>query len=62
MRELLVRALLHQTTRGRDGAAEAAALLAAAVDNPRLQLLIPRSQAPFSAIQRVGHLRFARTT
>ena len=45
MRELLVRGLLHKATRGRhrDGAAEAAALLAAAVDNPRLQLLIPRS-------------------
>jgi DNA-binding SARP family transcriptional activator len=43
MRELLVRALLHKAARGRDGAAEAAALLAAAIDNPRLQLLIPRS-------------------
>jgi DNA-binding SARP family transcriptional activator len=43
MRELLVRALLHKANRGDDGAAQTAALLAVAVDNPRLQLLIPQS-------------------
>jgi DNA-binding SARP family transcriptional activator len=43
MRELLVRALLHKASRGHGGAAETAALLAAAVDNPRLQFLISPS-------------------
>jgi DNA-binding SARP family transcriptional activator len=37
MRELVVRSLLHRAARGQDGATEAAALLAAAIDNPRLR-------------------------
>lgn len=41
MRELLVRSLLHRAARGDDGAAQAAVLLAAAIDNPRLRPLLP---------------------
>ena len=40
MRELVVRSLLHRAARGHEGAAEAAALLAAAIDNPRLLPLV----------------------
>jgi DNA-binding SARP family transcriptional activator len=40
MRELLVRALLHRAGQGADGDAQAAALLGAEIDNPRLQALL----------------------
>jgi DNA-binding SARP family transcriptional activator len=40
MRELVVRSLLHRAARGHDGAAEAAGLLAAAIDNPQLLALL----------------------
>jgi DNA-binding SARP family transcriptional activator len=43
MRELVVRSLLHRADSGHDGAAEAATILAATIDNPRLQALIPLS-------------------
>jgi len=43
MRELVVRSLLHRAARGDDGAAQAAVLLAGAIDNPRLQPLLPSS-------------------
>jgi tetratricopeptide (TPR) repeat protein len=41
MRELVVRSLLHRAALGDHGATEAAALLAAAIDNPRLRPLLP---------------------
>lgn len=45
MRELLVRSLLHQATRGDRGAADAATLIAAAIDNPRLSTALPGAGA-----------------
>jgi tetratricopeptide (TPR) repeat protein len=41
MREFTVRSLLHRAARGGDGAADAAVLLAVAIDNPRLRPLLP---------------------
>jgi hypothetical protein len=40
MRELVVRSLLHRAAHGHDGAAEAAGMLAAAIDNPQLLALL----------------------
>jgi hypothetical protein len=44
MRELTVRALLHAAARGEDGAAAAAGLLAAGIDNPQLSRLVHQDQ------------------
>lgn len=40
MRELIVRALLHSAALGRAGDGDAAALLAAEIDNPELHALV----------------------